>query len=109
MSTVTGRSWFCAVISALAFAAPASAQVAVNDPTLKTDQFDIEYVEPKNPAHIPLHEMQKKKRVLEGIQELLSPFRLPRRITIKTEGCDGVVNSYFRVDTITVCYEYLDY
>jgi len=97
------------VAGALSFAAPASAQVAVNDPKLKTNQFDIQYVEPKNPAHIPIYEMQKKNRVLEGLQEMLSPFRLPQRITIKTEGCDGVVNSYFSVDTIKVCYEYLDY
>ena len=111
MSTVTrlGRSWLGAIVGALSFAPPALAQIAVDDPTLKTDQFDFQYVEPKNPAHIPLYEMQKKNRVLERMQEFLSPFRLPRRIMIKTEGCDGVVNSYFRVDTITVCYEYLDY
>jgi hypothetical protein len=111
MSTVIGQRalLFGAVIAALSFAAPASAQLAFDDPKLKTNQFDIQYVEPKNPAHIPLYEMQKKNRVLEELQEMLSPFRLPQRIMIKTEGCDGVVNSYFNTDTITVCYEYLDY
>ena len=95
--------------AALTFVTPAASQISPNDPKLKTDQFDILYVEPKNPAHIPLYEMQKKNRTLEGLQEFLSPFRLPQRITIKIDGCNGVVNSYFNVDTITVCYEYLDY
>ncbi|HKY87833.1 MAG TPA: DUF4344 domain-containing metallopeptidase [Pseudorhodoplanes sp.] len=105
-------------IRALAFGAaavvllsvtPAFAQIPVDDPRLKTNQFDIQYVEPKNPAHIPIYEMKKKSRILEGLQEFLSPFRLPKRITIKIEGCDGVINSYFEVDTIKICYEYLDY
>jgi hypothetical protein len=100
---------FGAAAGALSLAAPASAQIPVDDPRLKTNQFDIQYVEPVNPAHIPIYEMKKKSRILEGLQDVLSPFRLPKRITIKIEGCNGVINSYFEVDTIKVCYEYLDY
>ena len=80
-----------------------------DDPRLKTNQFDIMYVEPKNPAHKPIYDRLKEKHVLEKLQEFLSPLRLPIRITIKTEGCDGVMNAYFDTDTIKVCYEYFEY
>jgi Putative metallopeptidase len=46
--------------------------------------------------------------VLEKIQELLGPFRLPRRVLMKVEGCDGVANAFFNEEGVTVCYEYLD-
>ena len=39
---------------------------------------------------------------------MLSPLRLPRRLLIKTEGCDGVSNAYYDDGAVTVCYEYLD-
>ena len=48
-------------------------------------------------------------RVLEKLQEFLAPLRLPIRIMIKIEGCDGVTNAYFDTDTIKVCYEYFEY
>jgi hypothetical protein len=37
------------------------------------------------------------------------PFRLPRRLLLKTEGCDGEVNVWYDDGAITVCYEYLDW
>ena len=96
-------------MSSLVFVTPTSAQIAFDDPRLKTNQFEFQYVEPSESSHIPIYEMKKKSRILEGLQEFLSSFRLPKQITIKIEGCNGVVNSYFEVDTIKVCYEYLDY
>jgi hypothetical protein len=123
---------FGAAIGASSFATPASAQATSaqvkpdqgipvpepapyvrnplpDDPRLKTNQFDVMYVEPKNPAHIPIYERLKSKHVLEKLQEFLAPLRLPIRITIKTEGCDGVTNAYFDNATIKVCYEYFEY
>jgi hypothetical protein len=45
------------------------------------------------------------------LKELLSPFRLPVDMTLKTLGCDGVSNAYFYRDgdkrEIRICYEYL--
>ena len=41
---------------------------------------------------------------------MLSPFRLPEELTIKTAEC-GVVNSFYRRENlkpiVTICYEYL--
>ena len=51
-------------------------------------------------------------RALEKIQEILSPFRWPEELTIKTAEC-GVVNSWYRREnlkpTITFCYEFLNH
>jgi hypothetical protein len=76
---------------------------------LSSNQFDYEYVEPKNPAHRHIYETMKEKRVLESFQEFLSPIRLPVRITLKLEGCDGVANATFWDSAIKVCYEYIEY
>jgi hypothetical protein len=121
---------FGAAIGALSCAASVSAQTASNastastatasaepykrnpmpdDPRLKTHQFDYQYVEPKNPAHMEIYNHLKEVRALEKLQNFLAPFRLPIRIMIKTEGCDGVANAYFDTDTIKVCYEYFEY
>jgi hypothetical protein len=45
---------------------------------LRSKQILVEYELPKNPAHQPIYERMKQQRGLERIQELLSPFRLPR-------------------------------
>jgi hypothetical protein len=108
MSTAIKMRLFGAALGALSCAAPVSAQIAPDDPRLKTDRILYDYVEPKNPAHIPLYEVLKKTQVLEKLREFLAPLRLPQPIMIKTEGC-GIANSYFDDDTIKVCYEYLEY
>jgi hypothetical protein len=74
----------------------------------ESGQIDVAYLPPKDPAHQPLYELLKGKRVLEKIQAILSPFRLPARVVLKVEGCDGVANAYSGDGAVTVCYEYLD-
>jgi putative metallopeptidase DUF4344 len=71
-------------------------------------RIDIAYVPPKNAAHRPLYDLLTSKHVLEKIQALLGPFRLPRRVLLKVEGCDGTANAYSGNDAVTVCYEYID-
>lgn len=121
-----------AAIGALSFAAPAlaqatSAQVTLDkkvpvpepapyvrnplpdDPRLKTNQIDFQYVEPKNPAHRDIYDKLRHVQLLEKLQGFLAPIKLPIRIMIKVEGCDGLANAYFETDTIKVCYEYFEY
>lgn len=71
-------------------------------------QIDIAYLPPKDARHQPLHELLKRNRALEKLQEILSPFRLPRRVLMKVEGCDGIANAFSGDGAVTVCYEYLD-
>ena len=67
-----------------------------------------QYVAPKNPAHQPIYDRLKQVRFLEQAQEFLSPFRLPRTLLMKTEGCDGESNAWYENDAITLCYEYIE-
>jgi len=85
--------------------------ISVSGPAIaahyKTKQVRIEYVLPKNPAHQSIYERLKEARVLERIQRLLSPLRLPRPLLIKVTGCDGVSNAWYDDGFVTVCYEYM--
>jgi hypothetical protein len=68
----------------------------------------FEYVPPANPADRRLYELVKARRVLEKLQEVFSPFRLPIDLTFRTIGCDGKSNAWYQRPAITICYEYLD-
>ena len=102
------RLQFAAAAGLISCATPVAASIDLEDSRLQTRQIDVEYVAPKNAAHSELYAALRKMRVLEQLQEFLSPVRLPRRIMIRTQGCDGKANSSFDIDTITVCYEYFD-
>ena len=88
----------------LALMAPAEARKA-----FKPNSIRIAYVAPKNPAHQPIHDRLRQRRVLERLAFFLSPLRLPRTLLIKVEGCDGEVNAHYEDAVVTVCYEYLAY
>ena len=93
----------CAVGLALAgSAAPAAADAP------QPNRIKIEYVPPKNPDHQKIYESLKQHQVLEKLQEIFSPFKLPIDVTLKTVGCDGVDNAWYQRPTMTICYEYLD-
>jgi hypothetical protein len=83
--------------------------VPADSATLKPNRVDVEYVPPKSSAHDSLYKLVQERRLLEKIRDLLAPFRLPRRLLLKTEGCDGVINAWYDDGVITVCYEYLDW
>jgi hypothetical protein len=78
-------------------------------PALKPNRVDVEYVPPKSSAHEALYKLVQERRLLEKIRDLLAPIRLPRRLLLKTVGCDGTVNAWYDDGVITVCYEYLDW
>ena len=82
---------------------------AANAAPAQTNAIEIAYVPPKDRVHQSIYERLKDRRVLERLQQLLSPFRLPSKLTVKVEGCDGETEAWYADDAITVCYEYLDY
>jgi hypothetical protein len=96
--------WACA----LALDAPSPAFAAVPPRKGEPNRIDIAYLPPKDPKHRALHELLTTRRVLEKIQAILAPFRLPARVLLKIEGCDGTANAYSADGAVTVCYEYLD-
>jgi hypothetical protein len=77
----------------------------------RPNRIRIDYETPKNPAHQALYDLIKERRVLETLQRIYSPFRLPTDLTIKTLGCDGLRDSWYDTDnsvpTVHVCYELL--
>jgi hypothetical protein len=79
------------------------------DRVLKTNQFDYFYIAPTNPAHRPIYERLKQARLLEQFQDYLAPIRLPQRVNLKIQGCDGWANATFWKDDIIVCYEYFEF
>jgi hypothetical protein len=74
----------------------------------RTNRVQIRYEPPKNPEHGPIYETFKSHRALEKLQEFLTPFRLPRTLTIMAAGCDGEADAFYGDDEITICYEYVD-
>ena len=82
--------------------------VAQTKPLLHTDQVRVVYAQPKEAAHQPIHDALQERRILELLRTLLSPFRLPRQLTLEVKGCDGNVDAYYGDDTATLCYEYIE-
>jgi hypothetical protein len=93
------------VIAVLALLVATATAVA----DFKPSRIDIQYVPPKSPEYESLYKRVQERRRLEMIRNLLTPLRLPRRLLLKTESCDGEVNTWYDDGAITVCYEYLDW
>ena len=72
------------------------------------NRIKAEYYPPKNPAHQPIYDMLREKRVLEKLQEVFSPFKLPIDLKLQIGPCDGVANAWYNRPNISVCYEYLE-
>jgi Putative metallopeptidase len=85
--------------------------VLVDADRAKTNRVQIEYAPPKNPELQKIYDLIKERQVLETLQQMFSPFRLPVELTIKTLDCNGMVNSWYNTDdsipTVHVCYELL--
>jgi Putative metallopeptidase len=71
-------------------------------------QIDIAYGQPTDHRHQPLYEFLRSNHALERLQTILSPFRLPRRLVMKVEHCNGEPDAWYEEGAVTVCYEYLD-
>ena len=90
---------------------PAGQQVSVAVDQTQQGPIRIAYEAPKNPEHQKIYEMVKERHVLETLQKIFSPFRLPVDLAVKMVGCDGVSNAWYEREksgpTIRLCYEYL--
>jgi hypothetical protein len=74
----------------------------------KSNRVRVKYVLPKDPAHQHIYERLKQDRALEKLQNFLSPFELPRTLTVSLKGCDGEADAWYDEDEITICYEYIN-
>lgn len=67
----------------------------------------IAYGEPRDPQFRPIRERLMKRRVLEQLQQFLSPLRLPRPLLVQIDQCDAEGRPYQPGEAVTVCYEYV--
>jgi len=74
----------------------------------RSRQIDIKYVPPKSDALRPVFDYLKDAKALERTRDVLSGLRLPRRLVIKTEDCNGVSNAWYENNAVTLCYEFVD-
>ena len=58
----------------------------------RAKSIEIQYVPPKSDALKPIYDYVRESKGLEKVQAVLRPVRLPRRLLIKTESCDGDSN-----------------
>ena len=82
--------------------------VAQTQSLLPTHQVHVIYAQPTEAKHQAIHDALQERRILELLRSLLSPFRLPRQMTLEVKGCDGTVDAYYGDDTATLCYEYIE-
>ncbi len=101
--TQSARTAFAAAALALmcCFAVEAAAKTKASPP------IRVEYVPPVDPAQHSIYQQSKQLRVLEYVQDLLGAIRLPRPLTLRLTGCDGIANAWSDGSSITVCYEYV--
>ena len=76
------------------------------------NRIKIEYVAPEKPDQQKVYELLRDRKVLEKLQIIFSPFRLPIDLHMITKSC-GMVNAWYqrqdRNAAVTICYELLDY
>jgi hypothetical protein len=109
------KGWLTRLSSAITVAFILIVPTATIGAEAQAKRMVVEYVPPTNPAHQALYQKLMERRVLEKLQEVFSPFRLPTELKLRTVGCDGVSNAWYQKPTpgssnppaVNVCYEYL--
>ena len=108
--------WKATVAAALVFVAvidPDRGLAQLNVSSAEIDHpswVSIIYEPPENSALQDLYKLLRERHALEGIREILRPFRSTEALTIKIAECKAA-NAWYRRETfkptVTVCYELL--
>jgi len=64
-------------------------------------------VRPQKREYLPIHDRLKNRRVLEQLQQFLTPLRLPQKLTIKMDQC-GADSRPYKDGVATICYEIVE-
>lgn len=75
---------------------------------MRADSIDVQYVEPASDELKPVYNLVKNARLLEKVRNMLVSLRLPRRLLLKSQSCDGLDDAWYENSVITVCYEFFD-
>jgi len=76
--------------------------------TPEANRIEITYDPPKDPAHSEIYEDLKEHKVLERLQEFLSPFRLVIPVEIRMSECDGDPDAEYGDGEVMICYEFVE-
>jgi hypothetical protein len=98
------------VAAALALAPPACAQDPADSARFpRNPNIDVAYERPSDNRFALTHDRMRQLEVLQTLQEFLSPLKLPTKITVKTDQCDGAMSVPYKPDSgvVTICYEQL--
>ena len=108
--------WKAILAGALVFFAAIGPDLGLAQSNVPSAEIDhpswvsIIYEPPENAAFQDLYDLLRERHALESIREILSPFRSPEALTIKTAECKAI-NAWYRREafrpTVTVCYELL--
>jgi len=108
--------WKAILAGALVFFAAIGPDLGLAQSNVPSAEIDhpswvsVIYEPPENPAFQDLYNLLRERHALESIREILSPFRSPEALTIKTAECKAI-NAWYRREafrpTVTVCYELL--
>jgi len=74
----------------------------------EANKIEITYEVPENPAHSKIYEDLKENKVLERLQEFLSPFRLVIPVEIRMTECDGEPDAEYGDGEVSICYEFVE-
>lgn len=99
------KAWVqsCAVAAALLLLA--GSQALADE---LTNRIEIAYEEPRSSELDDVYQDVQERRVLERLQEFLSPFRLSGPLKFTFRGCDGEDDAFYFEYDVTVCYELID-
>jgi hypothetical protein len=95
--TITAPACLAALIGLTALA-PSQA--------LAQQNISISYEKPKKASYGPILERLQKRKVLETLQQFLSPLQFP--LTVKTAECGAHYAPYKAGGPVTICYEFVD-
>lgn len=97
------------VVAAIGMSMTHSAGVAQPSPIPANPQIEIAYVPPTSVVFLPIHQRLKDRKVLETLQQFLSPLKMGRKVLVKFDECGANQVRYQRQEqTATICYEYVE-
>jgi len=94
--SITAAACAVAMVGLAVVPAPAHAQANIK----------IIYEPPKNAKFAPILDRLRQRKVLETLQQFLSPLKFP--LTVKTAECGAYYAQYQPGGPVIICYEYVD-
>lgn len=94
------------IVAAVLFGA--AHEGAAQQPKFKANRIETRYIEPTSPEHRTVFRELMDRQALEKMRDLLSPFRLPRKLIFQTTSCNGTANAWYDGKSVTLCYELVD-